>query len=117
MNISTIEKGYRIFKENNGKITRWFNESYIRGSLAYIESRPLIMINKNDSIDEQLKTLIHELLHIGYEHDLLIKKPRQECAQDLEEKINQETEEIFESCPDMIEILKKEIGTSFIVPD
>ena len=72
-------RGYDLFRKGDGGICLYNYVSIMRppgyGKFWAIFSKPrryLIDVNRNCSREEQIRTVIHELLHIGLEHDDLL---------------------------------------------
>ena len=62
-----IYKGYYYFKKALSKIIRFsiFNKTH--GSIGSLGESYIICVKKDDPLEDQIKTILHELAHLGLE--------------------------------------------------
>lgn len=124
-----IYRGYALFKRLNGKIIEIKREPNFRGNLSGTSEQKSIILNQNDSLDEKVKTVIHELLHLGYEYGTLsweiipglpiptdLKISKREAVKIVgrfERIVNRETERVFQCQPVLVNYLRYLIEKSF----
>jgi len=64
-----IYRGYAIFRRMGGRILEVPDSNpHYHGSIERIGERNFISLALQDHIDNQIETLVHELLHLGYEY-------------------------------------------------
>ncbi|MEK6830735.1 MAG: hypothetical protein AABX77_01785 [Nanoarchaeota archaeon] len=117
-----IYKGYYYFKKSNGivlKINTYNNWKH--GSIGTIGERIYIELNKEDSLEEQVKTVIHELAHLGLEgenfdkihkikYDLLAFSDEDiKIIKEVENKINREVENFYYRDPPLVNYIREKL--------
>ncbi len=99
-----VWEGYRFFRENKGKIYKAELEeghhgtTYIIEDIQFLLFSPHIGINKNDSLEEQVITLIHELTHLAPKY-LRYTACGEELPSELEDEIEKKTLDFYEKEP------------------
>ncbi len=119
-----IYRGYAIFRRCNGRIIEFpHSDPNFHGSLATIGLFKIIEINSKDLFDDKLETIIHELLHLGYEYgtkefhivpglpipkDIGYSKEQAiEYLNNLEKFIEEETKKILQCQPILVNHLRE----------
>ena len=117
-----IYVGYAIFRKHKGIIgERQEPFRGYHGSLASCGDKMFILLNKDDSQNQKIKTIVHELLHIGYEYGTkewnivpgfplpykITKKEAIEIVEKLERLIEEETEKVLQCQPVLISHFKR----------
>lgn len=125
----SIYRGYSIFRKYGGIITKSeFSSSGLHGVLSRIGNRRIIQINTNDNLEEQIKTVLHELIHIGFPEETpqkyiipgfpLPKGISQEQAliylNELDKKIDEEMEQVYKCQPILINHLRRKIQELYL---
>lgn len=89
-----IYKGWYHFKREKGFITKVDMGKHHHGTLIGCHSPEEwdIWVNENDSLEEQVKTVLEELAHLGLEHDTITKES-------LDEKYKAQREEAEGTSP------------------
>lgn len=110
-----IYTGYSAFRRIEG----WIELSYLgpksRGIIRTHRGHPkIIVLNEDDSLDEQVRTLIHELLHLSPERRRFLDNLSFACQQSgknhpEEIKIEEEMEAVYLSQPMLVSYLKNKI--------
>ena len=105
-----VYEGYALFRELGGEIKV---VSFLRpqGLLNIVGERPVISIRKGDSLEEQVKTLLHELIHLSSEN---WRFWGQHLTKDdpVEMRIEQETEIVYSCQPRFVEHLREKIRSA-----
>ena len=117
-----VYRGLVLFKKSGGKVIK--NSIFIPAILSIFPSTAqfYIQIRESDSLEEQLKSIIHELLHISYEYEDIMRNKNIRNARninkflkefrhfhynsELERKIEQETEVIYANQPSLVNYLR-----------
>ncbi len=64
-----IEKGYGIFQGTQGQIVKVTFQPPVHGCLARVGERFFIEVDRNECLELQVVTALHELAHLGKEFD------------------------------------------------
>ena len=105
-----IYKGYALFKKEEGRIIK-SSLRETKGIITTHRGKKFIIINGHLGMREQVKTLIHEFLHLSYDpHSRLsfyFYSVNEKEYEELEDKIEKETVRIYECQPCLVEHLKE----------
>ena len=88
--------GYYYFMKHGGIIIRDNLTQDCRGILSRIGERPIIQINKNDSLEEQVITVLHEFVHIGIEYPGILYSCLPEIDPVIEQKVETKTQAFYQ---------------------
>lgn len=101
--------GYSLFRETQGKLV--VERFMLSHGLIHIDGtgQPTIILNRSDSLEEQVKTLIHELLHLSDENLKLLGE-RLDLGHPEEQRLEREMEQIYLSQPRLVDHLRKKIS-------
>ncbi len=117
-----IYRGYAIFRRHKGVIAECQEEfEGYHGNLVRCGDRMFIFLNENDSQNEKIKTVVHELLHIGYEYGTkewhiilglplpykITKEEAIEVLEKLERLVIEETKKVLQCQPILISHFKR----------
>lgn len=75
-----VERGYEIFERQQGQIVKWHFTPPAHGCLSSIGKKFVIEVDKNEPLELQVITVIHELAHIGREFDESIGRLKDDYA-------------------------------------
>lgn len=113
-----VYDGYSYFRQGGGRIVKSNMSHHCHGSLGVLYASPkqyFITINRADSIDEQVKTLIHEFLHLSLENrQHIFDDPFGEqrgIIEEEEHRVMKETEMVYQMQPNLVEHLRKVVLT------
>jgi len=120
-----IYKGFYYFRKHNGKIKKCsYFKNHINGSLVRVvgggEGLSFhIMVNKKDSLKEQIKTVLHEFSHLGIEYEYIIKAHKLASMEvistlaplKLEKRIEENVEIFYLRNPPLIRWIEKKLTT------
>lgn len=119
-----IYRGYAIFRKHRGVIcpdSQKFHQKQWRGNLTCIGPREIIFTKEENDLEEQVKTIIHELLHLGIEgyegvkRSVELEEITQEELYALEkEVIDPLTEIIYQNQPILVNHIRKKIQEIYI---
>ena len=109
-----IYKGYHHFRKHNGQITKGFFRESPGGWLAKLLNNFSIMVKEDDPLEVQVRTVIHELAHLGLEYEELtdLQKTGHPTRSDAElepgliEKIERATEQFYNRNPSLVQYLR-----------
>ncbi|MBS3075085.1 hypothetical protein J4429_01355 [Candidatus Pacearchaeota archaeon] len=124
-----IYRGYAIFRRMGGRILEVPDSNpHYHGSIERIGERNFISLALQDHIDNQIETLVHELLHLGYEYrtpqykiipglpipkelGITIEEAKKYIG-DMEKLIEAETEKVSQTQPLLVSHLRELIINS-----
>ena len=101
-------EGYKIFRELEGKI-EIKNFMLSKGLITILGSQPLITINNNLSLEEQVKTFIHELIHLEYKNWKHLTPGCLPEDHPAEIEIEKETQETYNNNPILVKHLREKL--------
>jgi len=121
-----IYKGYYYFKKGNGIITKinTYN-NYDHGEIGKIGEQFYIKIEKEDPLEEQVKTVLHELAHLGLEgknfdkfdpyftDNMMLGKLSNEQKNrmiELENEIDKDVENFYERNSPLVDHIRKKLS-------
>lgn len=122
--MSIIERGYEIFSRRGlgGAIGKkyHFEHPSIHGNLVGAGETFYINVDGNDSLEKQVKEVIHELAHIGKEFDeakgrlkndyhgtLAPHFSDEELPPEVRREIEEETKRFYESDSKLVDLIRK----------
>ena len=105
-----IYKGYALFKKEEGRIIK-SSLRETKGIITTHRGKKFIIINGHLGMREQVKTLIHEFLHLSYDpHSRLsfyFYSVNEKEYEKLEDKIEKETVQVYENQPHLVQHLRE----------
>ncbi len=99
-----VYEGYRLFRRNGGIIAlSSCLEIDHRGQIIWDETefRPIIFLNKDDPLEEKVKTLIHELMHLAPCY-LRYAARGEKLPADKEDEIERKTLDFYQKRPFLV---------------
>lgn len=104
----SIYFAYSYFRRVDGLIFKANLKKGVHGALIlFAGENRFIEVNKNDSLEEQVKTVIHELLHISREWSYLNLGTSNNGLEYPESMIEEETQIVYENQPKLVKNLEK----------
>ena len=108
-----IYQGLQFFKRNNGCLDL-FPLDDCDGELNYCCDDIFIHINSDNSLEDKVKTFIHELIHLVPENwmywcYLMDNYIDDKLVDEFEESVENETQMVYESQPILINYLREKI--------
>ena len=121
-----IYEGYYYFKKNGGKIIKaGIRAKGILSTLSDISSKSyIIQVKQDDPLEEQVKTVLHELAHLGLEGKNLddfdsdftknmalgkLSQKQKIKMKELENKIDILTEDFYNRNPPLISYIRENL--------
>ena len=108
-------EGYKVFRKEMGKIKihPFFSkkEAYLR---ILEEGEPGVIISENDSLEEQVKGIIHEIIHLSRKYRrrgsaFMRRLANPEEYDQIEKEIETQTQGVYNTQPNLVKKLKEEI--------
>ncbi|MDP3027502.1 MAG: hypothetical protein Q8N63_07385 [Nanoarchaeota archaeon] len=121
--MSVVERGYEIFSRRG--LGGAFGRNYhfrqgIHGEISSVGVTFHITVDGNDSLEEQVKEVIHELAHIGKEFDEKTGRLRgdyrgaptpqfmdEELPPEVRREIDEESKRFYEGGSQLIDLIRK----------
>ncbi len=105
-----VYKGYALFKKEGGKLIKSSLDE-TKGIITRHRGKKFIIINGHIGMREQVKTIIHEFLHLSYDPNLSISVYSQLFTnkkeyEELEDRIEKEMMQVYENQPCLVKHLR-----------